>query len=170
MSVGNVLLLDSNVWSHLILGLPNDQARVLARLNALVEKYPGTLLATSQICVAECLVGARRLPEPEQRQAAQEQLMREFAKPELLLVEVTPSVLDRAATLRAESLRRAATLGGPQAKADGGKLKLPDATIAASCLEFNPPAVLVTENDGDFRYLEDGVQKTVADLVLEKIG
>lgn len=170
MSGGHVLLLDSNVWSHLVLGLPDSQARVLASLNALRQKYPGAQLATSQICVAECLVGARRLSDPDQRKAAQAELAFEFSKPELMLVEVTPQVLDRAATLRAESLRRSAALGGPLPKADGGKLKLPDATIAASCLAFNPPAVLVTENASDFEFLENGLQQTVAGLIVEKIG
>lgn len=170
MSVAHVLLLDSNVWIHLVLGQPGKQSQVLASLNALMQKYSGAVLATSQICVAECLVGARRLSDPVQREAAQAELQREFSKPELVLVDVTAQVLDRAATLRAESLRRAAAQGGPPPGVDGGKLKLPDATIAASCLEFDPPAILVTENDKDFRYVEEGQSKTVADLVVEGVG
>ncbi|MDD5481072.1 type II toxin-antitoxin system VapC family toxin [Rhodoferax sp.] len=170
MSARHALLLDSNVWSHLILGLPDKQARVLAGLGALLQKYPGATLATSQMCIAECMVGARRLPDPLQRQAAQSELEHEFSKPDLVVVQVTSQVLDWAATLRADSLRRVTTLGGPLPGVDGGKLKLPDAAIAASCLDFSPPAVLVTENVADFLYLEDGVQKTVAGLVVEKIG
>lgn len=170
MSVAHVLLLDSNVWSHLVLGLPGKKSQVLASLTALMQKYPGTVLATSQICVAECLVGARRLADPVQRLAAQAELQREFSKPELVLLDVTSQILDRAATLRAESLRRVSAQGGLSPGVDGGKLKLPDATIAASCLEFDPPAILVTENDKDFRYVEEGQLKTVADLAIERVG
>ena len=165
-----VLLLDSNVWSHLVLGLPEKQASVSRALGTLLQKYPGTVLATSQICIAECLVGARRLPDPWQRVAAEAELQREFAKPDLAVVEVTPRVLNRAATIRAESLLRVAALGHAPPGADGGKLKLPDAIIAASCFDFDPPAILVTENDSDFRYVEEGIQKTVAGLVVERVG
>ena len=50
------------------------------------------------------------------------------------------------------------------------RIKLPDAIIAASCLDFTPPAILVTENDLDFRYEENGIQKIVAGLVVERVG
>ena len=170
MSTASVLLLDSNVWSHLVLGLPEKQASVSTALGALLQQYPGTVLATSQICIAECLVGARRLPDPLQRQAAEAELQREFGEPDLAVVEVTPRVLNRAATIRAESLLRVAASGHAPPGTDGGKLKLPDAIIAASCFDFDPPAILVTENDSDFRYVEVGIQKTVAGLVVESVG
>lgn len=168
--MSDVLLLDTNVWSHLILGEPDKRKKVQADLDALLQKYPRAARATSRVCVAECLVAARRLVDPAERAAAEAAFANEFESPQLMIVEMTGSVADRAATLRAESLRRAVANGGTPAGEDGGKLKLPDAMIAASCLDFNPPAILVTENVGDFVYLENGVQKTVADIVVEPVG
>ena len=134
------------------------------------KRYPGAARATSGICVAECLVAARRIADLTQRSAAEEAFRAEFASPQLMVVEVNRNLLDKAASLRAEALRRAAATGGPAAGADGGKLKLPDAVIAASCLDFDPPAILVTENDLDFRYEENGQSKTVAGLIVERVG
>lgn len=164
------LLIDSNVWSHLILGSSEKQIKVRAQLSALQRKYVGTRLVTSAICVAECLIAARRLADPALAQRAEAAFRLEFASGDVEIVPVTEEVLDRAATLRANRLKLAASRGSQTAGAKGGKLLLPDAIVAASCLEFNPSAILVTENDGDFRYLEDGVEKTIAKLVLERMG
>jgi len=164
------LLIDSNVWSHVVLGSTAMQVKVRAQMALLHGKYPGTRMVTSAMCVAECLIAARRLADPLLAQRAEVAFRIEFDSGDVEIVPVTDQVLDRAATLRANRLKLAASRGSQVAGADGGRLLLPDAAIAASCLEFNPPAILVTENDGDFRYLEDGVQKTVADLVIERIG
>lgn len=168
--MSHVLLLDTNVWSHLILGEEDKRSKVQADLDGLLLKYPGAARATSRICVAECLVAARRLPDPTQRAAAEAAFNAEFENPQLMIVEVTREVADVAATLRADVLRRAAAAGGVPAGQDGGRLKLPDAFIAASCLDFKPTAILVTENEADFHYIENGFQRTVADLVVERIG
>lgn len=169
--MSHVLLLDTNVWSHLILSDEPKRAKVQADLDALLQKYPGAARATSQVCIAECLVAARRLIDPVERAAAEAAFQGEFASPNLMVVEVSSTVWDRAANLRAEALRRAAAAGGVQAGADGGKLKLPDAVVAASCLDFDPPAVLVTENDSDFRFVNQvGQSQTVADLMVERVG
>lgn len=171
MSATNtVLLLDSNVWSHLVLGQAEKQTSVRRAIGVLVQKYPGAVLATSQICVAECLVGARRLVDVAQREAAETALNQQFAQPQLILVEVTAQVLDRAASLRAQGIRRVAARAGHNNAGNGAKLKLPDAIVAASCLEFSPRAVLVTENHADFVYQEDGVEKTVGGLIVERVG
>jgi len=164
------LLLDSNVWSHLVLSDLPMREKVAAQLAALRLKYPDAAIATSAICVAECLVAARRLPDAAHASRFEEVFKARFNQPGVFVVPVTEQVLDQAATLRANRLKLAGSRGSQAAGSNGGKLLLPDATIAASCLEFNPTAILVTENDGDFRYLEDGAKKTVADLVLERIG
>jgi predicted nucleic acid-binding protein len=168
--MSHVLLLDTNVWSHLILGEENKCLKVQADLAALLTKYPDAARATSRICVAECLVAARRLLDPVERTAAEAAFMAEFDSSQLIIVEVTKEVADQAAGLRAEALRRVAVPGGVPAGLDGGKLKLPDAVIAASCLDFNPPAILVTENTGDFVYFEGGIQKTIAGIIVERVG
>jgi hypothetical protein len=133
-------------------------------------KYPGAAIATSAMCVAECLVAARRLPDLEAAKHYEALFKAKFAAPGVLVVSVSAQVLDRAASLRAHRLKLAALHGSQSAGPKGGKLLLPDATIAASCLDFDPPAILVTENQTDFRYIDDGIQKTVADLIVEGVG
>jgi predicted nucleic acid-binding protein len=168
--MSHVLLLDSNVWSHLILGDAAKREKVKAQLAALRVKYPCAVKATSGICVAECLVAVRRLADKASAAQFEALLQTEFSSPDLIVVEVTQQVLDNAASLRAMRLRVAGQKGSQSAGPNGGKLLLPDAIIAASCLDFTPPAILVTENDADFRYTDGGVQKTVADLVVEPVG
>ena len=168
--MSQVLLLDSNVWSHLILGDRQKQHAVRGQLAALRAKYPGATRATSGINVAEALVAARRLPDASAAARFEALFHAEFERPDLVVVPVTQRVLDNAARLRADSLKLAKRSGNLPAGPDGGKLKLPDAIVAASCLAFDPPAILVTENAGDFQYLDQGILQTVANLVVEKIG
>jgi predicted nucleic acid-binding protein len=168
--VSHVLLLDSNVWSHLILGDVTMRNKVTAQLAALRLKYSGASIATSAICVAECLVAVRRLSDSVLANQFEALFWAQFNNPDVMIVAVTALVLDRAASLRANRLKLATGRGSQTAGADGGKLLLPDAIIGASCLDFNPPAILVTQNQTDFRYIEDGIQKTVADLVVEGVG
>lgn len=165
-----VLLLDSNVWSHLVLSELTMRDKVAAQLAALRLRYPGAALATSAMCVSECLVAARRLPDAAYASRFEAIFKAQFNQPELMVVPVSDQVLDHAATLRATRLKLAASRGSQMAGADGGKLLLPDAIIAASCLEFTPPAILVTENVADFRYLEEGVSKTIAGVTVEPVG
>lgn len=168
--MSHVLLLDTNVWSHLVLGNSAKSGTVKAQLSALRLNYPGSAIATSGICVAECMVAARRLPDPAERTLAEAAFQLEFSRASLMVIDVSPPILDTAASLRAEALRRAIAVGGTPAGVDGGKLKLPDAIIAATCLDFNPVAVLVTENIGDFQYIENGAVKTVSGLTVEPVG
>ena len=168
--MSHVLLLDSNVWSHLILGDAAKREKMKAQLAVLRVKYPGAVKATSGICVAECLVAVRRLADKASALQFEALLQTEFSSPDLIVVDVTQNVLDTAATLRAMRLLVAGEKGSQSAGPDGGKLLLPDAIIAASCLDFTPPAILVTENAADFRYTENGIQKTVAGLIVERVG
>lgn len=166
-----VLLLDTNIWSHLVLSDGAKRAAVRQQLAALHAKYPGAALATSALCVAECLVAARRLPDVAERALAEAAFQRFFGDPSVVVVDVSQPLLDRAATLRADALRLAALARGQPAGPDGGKLRLPDAVVAATCLAFAPPAVLVTENTRDFTVLDaQGQRHTVAGLVLERVG
>ncbi len=169
--MSEVLLLDTNVWSHLVLSDLAKRQSVQMALQALHLKYPDASLATSGLCVAECLVAARLHTDEAQRQRAEDAFRVFFEDPHVIVVEVTAAVLDTAAALRAEALRRAAAVGGTPAGTDGGKLKLPDAVVAASCLDFDPPAVLVTENTRDFCYTStQGQIQSVANLVIEPIN
>lgn len=172
-----VLLWDTNVWSHLLLGTPDKRVKVQARLRELAERYPGATRATSRICIVEALVAARRLTDLTAAQAAEAVLAAEFNNPNLIVIEITDrlagsdvAVADHAATLRAACLVAAAQRGGPVAGPDGGKLKLPDAIIAASCLAFSPPAVLLTEDGADFmQTAADGSSDSIAGLTIESL-
>jgi predicted nucleic acid-binding protein len=175
--MSRVLLFDTNVWSHLLLGAPEKQASVRARLQQLGLRYPDAAQATSRICVAEALVAARRLTDPQAAQQAEAALQAAFGNPNLMVVEITDvvagrdvQVVDLAASLRGGVLRSAALRGAVAAGPDGGRLKLPDAIVAASCFTFSPPAVLVTENVNDFHIVgADGTVATVAGLTVEAL-
>jgi predicted nucleic acid-binding protein len=162
-----VLLFDTNIWSHLVMADKTNSQRVQEQLSQLHSKYPQATIATSRLCVAECLVGARSWPDADKRNQAEEQYQRAFSDASLHLVEVSAQILDHAASLRADSVRRAKVV----TTANGGKLKLPDAIVAATCLAFDPPAIFVTENDKDFRYSDgQGTFYTVSDLIIESVG
>nr|MDP2190232.1 hypothetical protein [Rhodoferax sp.] len=122
--MSHVLLLDSNVWSHLILGDLPMREKVAAQLAALRLKYPGAVMATSGICVAECLVAVRRLPEASVAQQFETLFQAQFAASGVVIVAVSSQVLDCAASLRANRLKLAASRGSQMAGADGGKLLL----------------------------------------------
>ncbi len=169
--MSRVLLLDSNVFSHLVLGSGAKRAAVQQGLATLLRSHPGARRATSGLCVAECMVAARRLSQAPAREAAEAAFAALFGAPDLCTVAVSASVLDCAASLRADALRRAADATQPAATPDGGRLKLPDAIIAASCLSFDPPAVLVTENDGDFIWKDaQGAITAVGGLTVARVG
>ena len=109
--MSHVLLLDSNVWSYLILGDLPMREKVAAQLAALRLKYPGAVMATSGICVAECLVAVRRLPDVAIANQFEALLQTQFNNPDVMVVPVTAQVLDRAASLRANRLKLAAGRG-----------------------------------------------------------
>jgi hypothetical protein len=170
--MSEVLLLDTNVWSHLVL---SDLAKRQSVPNGFASIAPEVPRCQSghQRPVRGRVLGGRP-PAPQTRPSANGPKMRSgffFEDPHVIVVEVTAAVLDTAAALRAEALRRAAAVGGTPAGTDGGKLKLPDAVVAASCLDFDPPAVLVTENTRDFCYTStQGQIQSVANLVIEPIN
>ena len=133
-----MLLLDTSVWAHLVSSAGPRRSQVQARLRELHDKYPGATRATSAICVAEALAGARRLSDPAVATLTEAAYRREFAMGSVVVVPADESVLDQAASLRSQVLR--ATEARKRAAAipvDGGKLLLPDAIVAASCFAFN---------------------------------
>lgn len=169
--MSRVLLLDSNVFSHLVLGSAAKRAAVQAGLASLLQAHPGALWATSGLCVAECLVAARRIADDAVRNTAEQTFTGLFAAPTLQVVAVSAAVLNLAASLRADALRRATSATQSGASANGGRLKLPDAIVAASCLSFNPPAILVTENEADFVWTDaQGSRVLVGGLEVVKVG
>ncbi|MFN7882709.1 MAG: type II toxin-antitoxin system VapC family toxin, partial [bacterium] len=96
--MSHVLLLDTNVWSHLVLSEEPKRLKVQADLEALLLKYPQAALATSRICVAECMVAARRIADPAERAVAEAAFEEKFANESLMIVDASEPVLDMAAT------------------------------------------------------------------------
>ena len=173
-----VLLFDTNIWSDLLLGDETEQLRVRQRIAALRNTYGDFALATSRLCIVESLVAARLALTEEERTRDVQRLWTEFGQPGLVVVEVTDKVFgetvdigDRAASLRAEMIRRTRVLAPASGiTANGGRLKLPDAIVAASCLHFSPPAVLFTKNRKDFEVADGkGGRVTLAGLVVEPL-
>ena len=173
-----VLLFDTNIWSDLLLGNADEQQRVRQRLGVLRGNYGDFALATSRLCIVEALVAARLASTEEGRARDEKRLWSEFRHPGLVVVELTDKVFgesvdigDRAASLRAEMIRRTKALAPTSGiTADGGKLKLPDAIVAASCLHFSPPAVLFTKNRKDFEVADGrGGRVALAGLVVEPL-
>lgn len=110
-----VLLLDSNVWSHLILSEAPKREKLVGQLAELRQKYPRAVIATSGICVAECLVAARRLADGEQALKFEALFKAQFEAPGVVVVPVTEQVLDRASSLHAQRLKLAALQGSQSA-------------------------------------------------------
>lgn len=173
-----VLLFDTNIWSDLLLGDEAEQRRVRQRLTVLRAAYGDYARATSRICVLEALVAARLAPTGEDRDRDERRLRSEFGHPGLVVVELTDKVFgetvdvgDHAASLRAEMIRRTRALAPASGiTADGGRLKLPDAIVAASCLHFSPPAVLFTKNRKDFEVADGlGGRLALGGLVVESL-
>ena len=173
-----VLLFDTNIWSDLLLGDEAEQQRVRQRLGVLRTSYGDFARATSRICVLEALVAARLAPAGEDRDRDEKRLWSEFARPGLVVVELTDKVFretvdigDRAASLRAEMIRRTrALVQASGITANGGRLKLPDAIVAASCSHFSPPAVLFTKNRKDFEVADGrGGRVVLGGLVVEPL-
>ena len=134
-----MLLLDTCILIYSIEGDPATQALVKARVAQLQRRH-GAQLAISRVTLAECLVGAFKSPD-----TLLEAMYRECGKA-MQVVEMSESVMERAARMRANAIRQ---------------LKMPDAIIAASCFEFEPKGVLVTRNVRDFDH--------IAGLVVEAI-
>ena len=174
-----VLLFDTNIWSDLVLGSEAERQHVQRRLAELRAVHGSFAMATSRICVAEALVAARTREAQQDRERAEGRLREEFDRPGLRVVELTDKIFgtevhvsDRAAGLRADMIRRTRRLA-PHAEIseDGGKLKLPDALIAASCFCFSPPAVLFTKNARDFQVVDEkGAKAALPGLVVESLG
>lgn len=162
-----VFLIDTNVWSGLVVGNSDEQRQVQLGLRRLRQTYSGATWATSELCVAECKVYARQQKDNAVASALESRFHELFTTMGTMLVPVSSRVLDRAASLRAERNRRVKGSQMPSPK--GGKFGMPDAIVAASCFEFNPIAVLVTQNVADFHYHAEGQSVTVGDLVVEKL-
>jgi predicted nucleic acid-binding protein len=138
-----MLFLDTNIWSLLVEGSPDQQLATRNHLKSLSIQY-GVRLGTSAICIAECLVGARTFPDAAKREPLEIRYRGVLLDPAVYVVPVSDVLLDRAAQLRADIINQ----GGSKQH----RKHLADAIIAVSCLSL-VDAVMVTRNVQDFAWV-----------------
>lgn len=122
-----IAFLDANALIYLIEGAKPFADSVRATLRALQRKHAGLRLALSALSRIECRVGPMRAGDA-QTLAAYDAF---FASPDLILIELSVTVVDLACELRVQH-----------------HLKTPDALQAACCLQLGPEHVFLTGDKG----------------------
>ena len=123
-----IAFLDASALIYLVDGEAPWAEATRATLRQLAAQAPDLALAVSRLSLLECRVAPLRRGD----QACLDRFEALFAQPDLLVVELTAAVMERATQLRANH-----------------GLRSPDALQAACCLQLGPDAVMVT---GDARF------------------
>ena len=124
-----IAFLDASALIYLVDGDSASRGAVQQVLQELAAEDPSLCLAASRLSLLECRVAPLRRGD----QASLDRFDALFAQPDLLWVELTAAVVEKATRLRAQH-----------------GLRTPDALQAACCLQLGPEAVMVT-GDADFR-------------------
>ena len=124
-----IAFLDASALIYLVDGDSASRGAVQQVLQELAAEDPSLCLAASRLSLLECRVAPLRRGD----QASLDRFDALFAQPDLLWVELTAAVVEKATRLRAQH-----------------GLHTPDALQAACCLQLGPEAVMVT-GDADFR-------------------
>ena len=122
-----IAFLDASALIYLVDGEAQWAEATQATLQQLAAEAPDLTLAVSRLSVLECRVAPLRRGD----QASLDRFEALFAQPDLLVVELSASVVELATQLRAN-----------------GRLRTPDALQAACCLELGPEAVMITGDAG----------------------
>ena len=122
-----IAFLDARALIYLVDGEPQWAEATQATLQRLAVEAPDLSLAVSRLSVLEC----RFAPLRRGDQASLDRFEALFAQPDLLVVELSASVVELATQLRANH-----------------GLRTPDALQAACCLELGPEAVMITGDAG----------------------
>ena len=122
-----IALLDASALIYLVDGEVHWAEATQATLQQLAAEAPDLTLAVSRLSVLECRVAPLRRGD----QASLDRFEALFAQPDLLVVELSASVVELATQLRAKH-----------------RLRTPDALQAACCLELGPEAVMITGDAG----------------------
>jgi predicted nucleic acid-binding protein len=122
-----IAFLDASALIYLVDGEAPWAEAVRATLQQLALESPGLALAVSRLSLLECRVAPLRRGD----QASLDRFEALFAQPDLLVVELSASVVEMATQLRANH-----------------GLRTPDALQAACCLQLGPEAVMVTGDAG----------------------
>ena len=119
--------LDASALIYLVDGEDQWAEATQATLQQLAAEAPDLTLAVSRLSVLECRVAPLRRGD----QASLDRFEALFAQPDLLVVELSASVVELATQLRAKH-----------------RLRTPDALQAACCLELGPEVVMITGDAG----------------------
>ena len=122
-----IAFLDASALIDLVDGEAQWAEATQATLQQLAAEAPGLTLAVSRLSALECRVAPLRRGD----QASLERFEALFAQPDLLVVELSATVVELATQLRANH-----------------GLRTPDALQAACCLELGPEAVMITGDAG----------------------
>jgi predicted nucleic acid-binding protein len=128
-----ILFLDACIIIYWIEASDPLRARLNAHLHVLRERAPDATFAVSRLSWLECMVKPLR----DNDEALANEYRAFFEAGQLKVVELTPTVIERAASLRARN-----------------GLKTPDALQAACALELEGEVLFVT-NDESFRKVPD---------------
>ena len=123
-----IAFLDASALIYLVDGEARWAEATQATLHQLAVEAPDLPLAVSRLSLLECRVAPLRRGD----QACLDRFEALFAQPDLLVVELSASVVELATQLRANH-----------------GLRTPDAQLqAASCLQLGPDAVMITGDAG----------------------
>ena len=122
-----IAFLDASALIYLVDGEAQWAESTQATLQQLAVGAPELTLAVSRLSVLECRVAPLRRGD----QASLDRFEALLAQPDLLVVELSASVVELATQLRAKH-----------------RLRTPDALQAACCLELGPEAVMITGDAG----------------------
>jgi predicted nucleic acid-binding protein len=127
-----IAFLDASALIYLVDGEAPWAEAARATLQQLALEAPDLALAVSRLSLLECRVAPLRRGD----QASLDRFQALFAQPDLLVVELSASVVELATQLRANH-----------------GLRTPDALQAACCLQLGPDAVMIT-GDAGFQRLQ----------------
>jgi predicted nucleic acid-binding protein len=122
-----IAFLDASALIYLVDGEAPWAQATRATLQQLAAQAPDLALAVSRLSLLECRVAPLRQGD----QACLDRFEALFAQPDLLVVELSASVVEQATQLRANH-----------------GLRTPDALQAACCLQLGPGAVMITGDAG----------------------
>ncbi|MEA5474643.1 PIN domain-containing protein [Synechococcus sp. CCY9201] len=125
-----IAFLDASALIYLVDGEAPWAEATRATLQHLAVEAPHLALAVGRLSLLECRVAPLRRGD----QASLDRFEALFAQPDLLVVELSAAVVERATQLRANH-----------------GLRTPDALQAACCLQLGPDAVMITGDAGFHR-------------------
>jgi predicted nucleic acid-binding protein len=122
-----IAFLDASALIYLVDGEASWAQAAQATLQQLASEAPDLALAVSRLSLLECRVAPLRRGD----QASLDRFEALFAQPDLLVVELSASMVDLATRLRANQ-----------------GLRTPVALQAACCLQLGPHAVMISSDAG----------------------